>query len=95
MIDVVRDADLTCALTVDDCLVPDQSDPFGWGRFTAHDWDTPSTLAAKREGWYTWLLDQYQGYRRTIRRITGHPPQELPRRMRAKQRANSASHCLQ
>jgi len=94
MIDVIREADLTCAMTVDDCLVPDQSDPFGWARFTAHDWDTPATLAAKREGWYTWLLDRYQGCRRTVRRIAGRPPQELPPRMRAKQRrTNRANPC--
>ena len=95
MIDVARDADLTCAMTVDDCLVPDQSDPFGWARFTAHDWDTAATLAAKREGWYTWLLDRYQGCGQIVRRIAGCQPQELPARMRAKQQKKCpASSCL-
>ena len=95
MMDIVRAADLTCGLTVDDCLAADQSDPFGWGRFTAHEWDTASTLAAKREGWYTWLLDQYQICRRAVRRIAGRPRQEFPPRMRAKPRTKPASHCLQ
>lgn len=94
MMDVVREADLTCAMTVDDGLVHAQSDPFGWGRFIAHDWDTAATLAARREGWYTWLLDRYQISRRMMRRLAGRPPQELPPRMKVRQRTNCASMCL-
>jgi peptidoglycan/xylan/chitin deacetylase (PgdA/CDA1 family) len=94
LIDVVRGADLTCALTVDDCLVRHQANPFGWGRFMAYDWDTSATLAAKREGWYTWLLDRYQNCRRMVRGIARWPPQELPPRMQTSPRTNRADCCL-
>jgi peptidoglycan/xylan/chitin deacetylase (PgdA/CDA1 family) len=93
LMDVVRGADLTCALTVDDCLVRDRSDPFGWARFTAHDWDTSATLAAKREGWYTWLLDRYQGCRQLARRLARRP-HELPPRMQPSRRTSPTQTCL-
>jgi peptidoglycan/xylan/chitin deacetylase (PgdA/CDA1 family) len=43
-----------CALTTEANLVDPASDPFAWGRFNAYDWDTPATLSAKLEGWYSW-----------------------------------------
>jgi glycosyltransferase involved in cell wall biosynthesis/peptidoglycan/xylan/chitin deacetylase (PgdA/CDA1 family) len=55
----VRRAGASCALTLDRCLVDPRRDPFGWGRFGVDDWDTAATLAAKREGWYGTLLAPY------------------------------------
>ena len=45
---------VVCSLTTESKLVDPQSDPFGWGRFNAYDWDTGATLAAKLAGWYDW-----------------------------------------
>jgi peptidoglycan/xylan/chitin deacetylase (PgdA/CDA1 family) len=73
MMEVVRKANVTCALSVDDRLVRPQTDPFRWARFDAYDWDTSSTLAAKREGWYSWLLNRYQGWGRMVRKVAGRP----------------------
>ena len=40
-------------------LVEPQSDPFTWGRFAAEPDDTPRTLAAKLNGWYTPFRDAW------------------------------------
>jgi peptidoglycan/xylan/chitin deacetylase (PgdA/CDA1 family) len=58
LLEVARREGVTCALTVDASLADVRSDPFGWGRHTAVDWDTASTLSAKREGWYGRILDR-------------------------------------
>lgn len=73
LMEVVRRADFTCALTVDGCLVHDRSDPFRWARITAYDWDTAATLAAKREGWHKWVLNRYQDCMRTVQRVARRP----------------------
>lgn len=49
----VRRAGLPCSLTTEDEQVLPHSDPFDWGRFTAEEYDTPRTLAAKLDGWFT------------------------------------------
>jgi hypothetical protein len=48
-------AGLTCALTTRAALVEPDADPFTWGRFNVYQSDTGATLAAKLQGWYTWL----------------------------------------
>ena len=53
MIDVARASGVSCALsTRHECIRPG-TDPFHWGRFNVRDSDTPATLAAKIDGWYT------------------------------------------
>jgi peptidoglycan/xylan/chitin deacetylase (PgdA/CDA1 family) len=54
LMDAVRITGVRCGLTTEANLVDPASDPFGWGRFNAYDWDTPATLSAKLEGWYSW-----------------------------------------
>ncbi len=44
----------TCGLTTECALIASGSDPFEWGRFNVFSWDTPATLAAKLDGWYSW-----------------------------------------
>ena len=51
---VAARSDVVCSLTTKSRLVDPQSDPFGWGRFNAYDWDTGATLSAKLAGWYDW-----------------------------------------
>ena len=69
LLGAVRQAGATCALTVAGRLNEPASDPFGWGRFTACDYDTAGTLAAKREGWYGWVVDRCKGCGRMARKI--------------------------
>lgn len=53
LIEVARKSNVSCALsTRSECILPG-TDPFHWGRFTVADSDTPATLAAKIDGWYT------------------------------------------
>jgi len=47
----VREAGALCSLTTESQLVALNSDPFDWGRLTAHGHDTAATLAAKLRGW--------------------------------------------
>jgi hypothetical protein len=54
LVGAARASGVTCALTTEASLVDPRSDPFGWGRFNAYDWDTGATLAARLEGWYGW-----------------------------------------
>ena len=51
--DAARDSGVRCSLTTESETVSPAADPFDWGRFTAEQSDTPSTLAAKLDGWYT------------------------------------------
>jgi peptidoglycan/xylan/chitin deacetylase (PgdA/CDA1 family) len=61
--DAARRAGVTCGLTTEEDLVAAGSDPFDWGRFTVRQSDTPRTLAAKLDGWYTRVRDCW----RTVR----------------------------
>lgn len=82
LLDEARQAGVSCALTVDARLVDVSSDPFGWGRHTALDWDTASTLSAKREGWYGRVLDQFRSIAGIARRRSrGTGPQLADRRL--------------
>ncbi len=69
LMDGARNAEASCGLTVDERLNSLGSDPFGWGRFTAYDYDTAATLAAKREGWYGWVVERCKGWGRMTRKI--------------------------
>jgi len=51
--DAVRQTGVRCSLTTESETVSSTDDPFDWGRFTAEQSDTPATLAAKLDGWYT------------------------------------------
>jgi peptidoglycan/xylan/chitin deacetylase (PgdA/CDA1 family) len=51
----VHRAGCTCGLTTVGTLVNPAQTPFGWGRFHVDPWDTAVTLAAKLNGWYSWL----------------------------------------
>ncbi len=44
-----------CGLTTECELIESGSDPFQWGRFNAFPWDSAATLAAKLNGWYSWI----------------------------------------
>jgi glycosyltransferase involved in cell wall biosynthesis/peptidoglycan/xylan/chitin deacetylase (PgdA/CDA1 family) len=76
MMDVARQVGVSCALTVKAALVDPQSDPFGWGRFTVYSWDTASELAARRQGWYSWVLQQYARWQQMARRSPRPATQE-------------------
>jgi len=52
--EAVRQTGVTCALTTEWHLNAPSDDPYDWGRFTAYDFDTAATLAAKIAGCYTW-----------------------------------------
>ena len=56
LLEAARQAGVACALTTEAELVDPRSDPFGWGRFNAYQWDSAATLAAKLAGWYGWAL---------------------------------------
>jgi peptidoglycan/xylan/chitin deacetylase (PgdA/CDA1 family) len=55
-----RAAGMICALTTESDLVTPESNPFDWGRFTAYEFDTAATLAAKLNGWYSLLNDSWK-----------------------------------
>jgi peptidoglycan/xylan/chitin deacetylase (PgdA/CDA1 family) len=50
-----REAGVTCCLTTDPNIVRASDSPFDWGRFAAHEHDTPATLVAKLGGWQSVL----------------------------------------
>jgi peptidoglycan/xylan/chitin deacetylase (PgdA/CDA1 family) len=54
LVKAARQAGVRCGLTTEADLVDPTTDPFGWGRFNAYDWDTAATLSAKLQGWYSW-----------------------------------------
>lgn len=60
LVQVVQQAGLLCSLTTESEPAELTSSPFGWGRFTAAQEDTPQTLAAKIDGWYSLLRSQWQ-----------------------------------
>jgi peptidoglycan/xylan/chitin deacetylase (PgdA/CDA1 family) len=51
LVAAARQAGVACSLTVDAALVRPGSDPFAWGRFVVEASDTPSSLAARLDGW--------------------------------------------
>ena len=55
--EAVRGAGALCALTTESELITPGSDPYDWGRFTAYQFDTAATLAAKLNGWFS-LVNQ-------------------------------------
>lgn len=54
LIEAARRAGVRCALTTEAAAVTPGTDPFGWPRFNAYDWDTGQTLTARLLGWYGW-----------------------------------------
>lgn len=72
LIAAARSTGVLCSLSTDGALVNPAADPFSWGRFSAYDWDTGATLAAKLEGRYAWV-EQMRGWTHQARatRITG------------------------
>src|SRR5262249_55883704 len=48
-----RRAGVRCALTTQEQLAGPQEGPFTWGRFDVEEADSPATLAAKLDGWYS------------------------------------------
>jgi hypothetical protein len=73
-----REAGVLCSLTTEDDLVTPDVDPFDWGRFTAEGDDTPVTLSAKLDGWYTAVRNVWRSVRRG-KRTTSTAPQPNPR----------------
>lgn len=65
--EVARDAGFLCSLSTEPELVRRGQDPFSWGRFTAEQYDTAATLAAKLGGWTCALRGIKQA-------ITNHTP---------------------
>ena len=63
-----REAGVVCGLTAECGLADPLSDPFSWGRFGGTDLDTPRTLAAKLDGWYTASRDLYRRARGGFRK---------------------------
>jgi peptidoglycan/xylan/chitin deacetylase (PgdA/CDA1 family) len=66
---ILEQHQLLCAVTAEcQCVTLGGTgpnvDPFGWGRFGATQFDTPRTLAAKLDGWYTWLQQHWRRLRR-------------------------------
>ncbi len=53
-------AGLLCSLTTEDVQVTAESSPFDWGRFTAEQFDTPRTLAAKLDGSFSKAKQTWQ-----------------------------------
>jgi GT2 family glycosyltransferase/peptidoglycan/xylan/chitin deacetylase (PgdA/CDA1 family) len=69
MVDAAKAAGVTCGLTTASELVPQEADPFCWGRFNAFPWDSGATLAAKLNGWYSWAPRRQQRVRESIKRV--------------------------
>lgn len=68
-----RQTGVSCALTTEAESVDPRSDPFGWGRFNAYEWDTGATLAAKLVGWYGWAPRFEERLAHALRRKRGMP----------------------
>ncbi len=61
--DAARKAGVLCSLTTEEDLILPASDPFDWGRFTVNESDAAATLAAKLDGWYSFLRGVWRRYR--------------------------------
>ena len=64
---IAQAAGLRCCLTTDCQLVRPDDDPFAWGRFGAEEYDTPATLSAKLNGWYSWSQNLWRGVKQRLR----------------------------
>ncbi len=53
LVQVARELEISCGLTADCQMVTQDDDPFAWGRFGATELDSPQSLAAKLDGWYS------------------------------------------
>lgn len=65
--EAARRTNVSCALTTENDLVLPSSDPYDWGRFHAAESDSPATLSAKLDGWYSATRD-------LARRLRGGSP---------------------
>ncbi len=52
--EVARQVGVRCALTTECDQNHAESGYFDWGRCNVYEWDTPDTLQAKLDGWYSW-----------------------------------------
>lgn len=66
---IVRELGVSCALTTRAERVHARLDPFHWGRFTASDLDSATTLSAKLNGWYTPVSDLLRLMKRPLVRL--------------------------
>ena len=69
LVAAAKRTDVTCGLTTEPITVDVRSDPFTWGRFNAFSWDSPGTLAAKLDGWYSWGPKVKRRIGGTVRRV--------------------------
>lgn len=63
LVEAARAAGAICALNTESELILPGSDPFDWGRFTAYDFDSAATLAAKLNGWFTLMSQTWRTLR--------------------------------
>jgi peptidoglycan/xylan/chitin deacetylase (PgdA/CDA1 family) len=52
----LRQLQVSCGLTTVGTPVDIRDATVNWGRFDVAEWDTAATLAAKLDGWYSWML---------------------------------------
>lgn len=71
MITAARSAGVACSLTTELEVADPAASPFGWGRLSAEQTDTPATLAAKLAGWYGWMGHGRDVLRRVAPRSPG------------------------
>jgi peptidoglycan/xylan/chitin deacetylase (PgdA/CDA1 family) len=67
--EAAREAGVLCGLTAECELVTSAAEPLTWGRFGGTDFDTPRTLAAKLDGWYSFYREAWR--RSGLRRQQG------------------------
>ena len=60
LISAAKQAGLLCGLNTQGIPVDHRSDPFTWGRFTSTETDTVGDLAAKLNGWYTFMRSAWR-----------------------------------
>jgi peptidoglycan/xylan/chitin deacetylase (PgdA/CDA1 family) len=53
LIAAARRSGARCGLSTQAVLVRSSGDPFAWGRFGVAETDTPGTLAARLDGWFS------------------------------------------
>jgi peptidoglycan/xylan/chitin deacetylase (PgdA/CDA1 family) len=53
LVEAARQAGVVCSLSTEPVMVHSSSDPFTWGRFTVDNSDTPATIAARLDGWFS------------------------------------------
>lgn len=78
LVRAAKACDVTCGLTTDPRLVDLGSDPFTWGRFNAFAWDSPATLAAKLNGWYSWAPKLKRRVAAVAKRVVAGGAQQGP-----------------